>query len=174
MQINYQQDVAIDDIQQYLRRDCLEITGIPIVPDENTKDLVIELASAIGVDKDISITHRLPESRKVKDCVVKFTRRVKREEVYKKRSILKSKNYSCLPMVRSLNGTNTTIHINESLTAYRKRLLGKINQFKKDHKFKFLWTTNGKIHLREGNDSQVYTFTTYEQFQEFEESVSNR
>jgi hypothetical protein len=48
MQINYQQDVAIDDIQQYLRRDCLEITGIPIVPDENTKDLVIELASAIG------------------------------------------------------------------------------------------------------------------------------
>jgi hypothetical protein len=50
MQINYQQDVAIDDIQQYLRRDCLEITGIPIVPDENTKDLVIELASAIGVN----------------------------------------------------------------------------------------------------------------------------
>jgi hypothetical protein len=59
-------------MQQYLRRDCLEITGIPIVPDENTKDLVIELASGIGVnlyDKDISIAHRLPESRRVKDCV---------------------------------------------------------------------------------------------------------
>ena len=96
-EINYQQDVAIDDMQQYLRRDCLEITGIPTVPDENTTGLVIELASAIGVnldDKDISIAHRLPESRKVKDrLIVKFTRRVKRDEVYKKRSILKKQKF---------------------------------------------------------------------------------
>ena len=57
----YDQDVAIDEIQQYQRRDCLEITGIPILPMENTKVMVMELASAIGVEvdeKDISTAHR--------------------------------------------------------------------------------------------------------------------
>ena len=88
------------------------------------------------------------------------------------RTNLKSKTSSCLPTVKRHSTKNLKIHINESLTAYRKRLFGKINQFKKEHKFKFLWTTNGKIHLRKDNDSRVYTFTTFEKFAEFEGSTN--
>ena len=141
----------------------------------------MELASAIGVNlnvNDISTKHRLPETRKVKDrLIVKFTRRDKREEMYKKRSNLKGKNLSCLPTFGRQHGDRsqrTSIHTNESLTAYRKRLFGKINQFKKDHKFKFLWTTNGKIHLRQRDDLGVNTFTTFEDFQNYQESLLKR
>lgn len=41
--------------------------------------------------------------------------------------------------------SGSKIHINESLTAYRKRLFGKIHKFKQDNDLKSLWTANGKI-----------------------------
>ena len=44
--------------------------------------------------------------------------------------------------------SDNKIHINESLTTYRKRLFGKINTFKQQRNHKFLWTANGKILLR--------------------------
>lgn len=34
----YQNMAAIDEINQYQRRDCLEITGIPILADDNPKN----------------------------------------------------------------------------------------------------------------------------------------
>ena len=45
--------------------------------------------------------------------------------------------------------SDNKIHINESLTTYRKRLFGKINTFKQQRNHKFLWTANGKILLRD-------------------------
>ena len=163
----YRHDIEIDELQQYMRRDCLEITGSSLQPDQNTNEYVIELASSIGVDlakDDISTAHRLPETKKVKDrLIVKFTRRDKREEMYKKRSNLKDR--------RQHGDRSQRIHINESLTAYRKRLFGKINQFKKDHKYKYLWTINGKIHLRETDNMRVNTFTTFEQFESYQDSI---
>jgi hypothetical protein len=40
------------------------------------------------------------------------------------------------------------IYINESLTAYRRRLCGKIYAFKNANNYKSISTTNGTIHLR--------------------------
>ena len=91
----YDVEVKVDELEQYGRRDCLEITGIPIVPDDNPVLLVQEMSAIMGVDldkKDISIAHRLPPTKKVKDrLIVKFTRREKRDEIYSKRKQLKSK-----------------------------------------------------------------------------------
>lgn len=56
-------EVAIDDVQQYLQPDCLEIVGIPLVPQDNPKQFVQEVGSLLDVDivvNDISTAHRLP------------------------------------------------------------------------------------------------------------------
>ena len=45
--------------------------------------------------------------------------------------------------------SDNKIHINESLTTYRKRLFRRINTFKQQCNDKFLWTANGKILLRD-------------------------
>ena len=37
---DYEKDCTIDAMQQNLRRDCIEITGIPILPLDNPKQLV--------------------------------------------------------------------------------------------------------------------------------------
>ena len=59
------------------------------------------------------------------------------------------------------------IHVNESLTPYRKRLLGRILQFKRDHNYKFIWTVNGKIMLKKTESSTTKRFVTHEEFEKF-------
>ena len=62
----YDAEAAIDSIQQYLGRDCLEISGIPILPLDSPANLTQEMGQLIGVtiDKqDISITHRLSDTK---------------------------------------------------------------------------------------------------------------
>lgn len=78
---------------------------------------------------DISTAHRLPDMKKVKNrIIVKFIQHDKRKEMYKNRRKLIGKNTSALQLVREEIGksipSGSKIHINESLTAYRKRLFG--------------------------------------------------
>ena len=91
--------------------------------------------------------------------------------MYKNRRKLIGKNTSALQSVGEEIGksipSGSKIHINESLTAYRKCLFGKIHKFKQDNNFKFLWTANGTIYLRENESSSVSHFTTFEEFDDF-------
>ena len=53
----------INDMEQYSRRECCEITGIPETPDEDTNDLVIKVGARLHIEvdeDDISVLHRLP------------------------------------------------------------------------------------------------------------------
>ena len=43
----YRVECSLDETQQYLRRDCLEITGVPITSHDNPKQLVKEIGSLI-------------------------------------------------------------------------------------------------------------------------------
>ena len=83
-------EVKLDELEQYAQGDCLEITGIPVVPNDSPALMVKEMSEIMGVnlnENDISIAHRLPPTKQVKDRLiqVKFTRREKRDEIYSKR-----------------------------------------------------------------------------------------
>ena len=102
---DYDNMVAIDEIQQYQRRDWLEITGMPTLPNDKPKNIVMELGATLGVllnENDISTAHRLPPTRKIQDrIIVKFVRRDIREEIYMKRKVLNGKLTDCLPSVNT-------------------------------------------------------------------------
>lgn len=170
----YEHAVALDETRQYSRRDCLELTGVPIIPNDQPKKLVQEVATAIGVsleDESISIAHRLPDRSMKGRIIVKFTQRDKRDEIYKRRKQLTGKTTRNLPSINSELGKSlgnpTKIFINESLTPYRKKLFGRIHSFKKENNFKFIWTSNGKIYLTENETAQSHGFTTSEAFEDF-------
>ena len=61
---------SFNELEQYSRRDCMEIRGIPNISSdtrEDTNEIVVELGRKIGVDlkkEDISTSHRLPSKRK--------------------------------------------------------------------------------------------------------------
>ena len=148
---------------QYARRGCLEITGIPVVPNDSPALLVKEMSEIMGVnlnENDISIAHRLPPTKKVKDrLIVEFTRREKREEIYSNLQL-------CEPEYAVVSH-KAQFHVNESLTPYRKQLLGRILQFKRDHNYKFILTANGKIMLKKTESSTTQCFVTHGEFEEF-------
>ena len=174
----YRIECSPDETQQYLRRDCLEVTGVPMRAQDNPNQIVKEIGSLIGVeidDSDIAIAHKLPDTRKVKNrLIVKFLRREKREEVYKKRKNLVGKNSSHLPLVaESNNSENSKIYINESLTNYRKRLFGRIKEYKRANNVKYLWTSNGKIMFKVNDMSPTQVFATHEEFEDYLDQLSN-
>ena len=58
-----------NDLEQYARRDCAEIRGIPFpeeTSEEDTNDIIIQLSEKIGVPMErngISISHRIPSAK---------------------------------------------------------------------------------------------------------------
>jgi hypothetical protein len=98
---------------------------------------------------------------------------MKKHEIYTSRKNLKSKRIKDLPSIaensvfQSMLSTTTRIHMNESLTPYRKRLFGRILEFKRECKFKHIWTVNGKIMLPETDDSPTLSFVSHEKFDHY-------
>lgn len=88
-------------------RECVEISSIPEVKDENTNDIVIKVGSLTGLDlmkNDVSASHRLPKPShsaavrkgpqsssntpsRASDVVVKFVRRETRDRFYEGRKL---------------------------------------------------------------------------------------
>ena len=82
-------------LEQYSRRNCLDIAGVPETPNENTDDHVIGVARALGVPlgkPDIEISHRVgrPRDGKTRKIIVKFVSYRKRQELYAERKKLRA------------------------------------------------------------------------------------
>ncbi|XP_028412919.1 uncharacterized protein LOC114535793 [Dendronephthya gigantea] len=157
-----------ESIKQYLRRDLIEIHGVPVNPDEDTNTLVkgvVELAdpSLKLDDQDISISHRLSASTGfIAPIIAKFTRRDVRDRVMSAKKNLRHKS------ARDLGFTqNTWLYINESLTPKCRILLKEVKHFKRNHNFKYVWSRQGKIYLKKDESSSVLSFTTLKEFQDY-------
>ena len=78
---------SLNDLEQYTRRDCLEIRGIPLPEDsrlEDTNDILLQLSQKMDIPlerNDIAVSHRIRSSRASVDpaIIVKFVRREMRE-----------------------------------------------------------------------------------------------
>ena len=103
----------------------LEITGIPVVADENCKKLVYTLGKLIQVDdehlKNIDVAHRLTNSNgKIPAIIVKFKSGTDRDKYFERRFSLKDKNIENLGHKKSQLTENQhhKIYINESLSVF--------------------------------------------------------
>ena len=151
-------------LEQYTRRDCLEIRGIPLPEDlrvEDTNNIVLQLSQKMGIPlerNDISVSHRIRSSRASVDpaIIVKFVRREMRESLYRSRKRLKSITTADLGF-----SVDKKIFINESLTPKNKELFKDCLKFKNDKSYKFLWTNAGKIFLRRNADSPVIPINSF-------------
>lgn len=148
----------LNDTNQYLRRECLEIQGIPVPKDdkhEDTNAIVIKLGKLMGLDlneDDISTSHRLPANKKSKThpkIIAKFVRRDVREKFYRARTKLKT--FTTKDLDYSMENP---IYINESLTEKNKELFRDCLKAKKDLNYSFIWTNYGKIYMRKSASSE--------------------
>ena len=66
LQTKNEEEEKIDNLEQYGRRENLEIEGIPFKENENINETIVNLAKKIGVPmcvNDISTAHRLPPKK---------------------------------------------------------------------------------------------------------------
>ena len=172
----------LNDIQQYLRRDCCEITGIPPVQNESTDEIVIKIALLMGLNlnvKEISVSHRLPtrgksyssrlrlatrsSGRNVDPAlqypriIVKFVRRETKDLFYRSRKMLVGKTTKDLGLSRI---SDNKIYVSESITAKNKELFKECLKFRRKNDFKYIWTNQGRIYLRQNKDSPSKAITS--------------
>ena len=176
VEINSNKNMALktmgetEEMAQYLRRDCLEISGVKPNTEYSSENIVESIGKVLNVnvtEADISIAHPLPSYKKdaLPKLIVKFTRRNVRNEFYAKRKFLAGKNLPADPVLKNfLVGKN--IYISESLTPQRKKL----NKFRKEIMWKFIWSHNGRIYIKKNETvTNHHAFDNADDFAKFKD-----
>lgn len=124
-----------------------------------------KVGSALGInitDDMVDACHRLGSKRedgKARGIVVKFTRRVVKEDLLPKRTTKRNLNTT---HIGERNSPGEVIYINESLTKGRRELHEEVYAFKKKKGFSSMGVRNGKILVRPTKGARVIAVTTTE------------
>ena len=118
----------------------------------STEEVVLTLAEALEVpvlSQDIEISHKLP-SKGTKPIIVKFVSHKVKTSLYKARAKLKNVSISNLfPSSTAATRTEATrIFLNENLTSYRRRIVNRANEMRRDGLLLSVWTLDGKIFVK--------------------------
>ena len=152
--------IKVDELEQYGRRQNLEIVEVPEKEDENTNAIVLEVAKMLDVDimsSHISTSHRLPKKKASSrnnsgssPIIVRFTSRDIRNQIYanrKKARFVDLKNFSV--------SDTKNIFVNENLTPTRKQLFWKTKQEVKNNSWKYIWTHNGNVFVKKDDKASI-------------------
>jgi len=143
---------AVYDLQQYGRREMLEMNGIPSKPNEDTDSIVLDIAKSVELELslyDIEISHRLSKKPNA-TIIVKFNNRRFRNEFY---SRVRHAEVKCSDI--GFEGLDDRIYVNDSLCDHYRRLLQKCKETFRPA-FKYVWTRNGSVFIRQHDRSKVF------------------
>lgn len=148
-------DEIYDDLEQYSRKNSLEIVGVPESAYESTEEVAIRIGEAVNITikpEDIEISHKL-RRKNSKPVIVKFLSHKVKTRLYKARTKLKGLKVSDIfPSYANASLQEQRIYINENLTDYRRELFWKANQKKKDNMIISAWTIDGKLFVKTSPD----------------------
>ena len=139
-------ETKMEAAEQYSRRNCLRIAGVPEDEAENTDVYVIDLSRAIDADvtlEDIDRSHRvgpIKDGRK-RDIIVKFTSYRARRKLYTARTKTRECGYM-------------GVFINEDLIKSRNKILLKARKMVKAGNLKSAWSSDGTILVRDKEDTK--------------------
>lgn len=77
--------------------------------------------------------------------IVKFTRRIVKEDIITKRKVKRNFNTYDIKMMDS---PAEVVYINDSLSPAKRKILNAARALKRNGKFTFVWVKNGRIFLR--------------------------
>ena len=152
--------IKVDELEQYGKRQNLEIVGVPEKEDENTNAIVLEVAKMLDVDimsSHISTSHRLPKKKASSrnnygssPIIVRFTSRDIRNQIYANRKKARFED------LKNFSVTDTkNIFVNENLTPTRKQLFWKTKQEVKNNSWKYIWTHNGNVFVKKDDNASI-------------------
>ena len=162
---------AIDDIVDYSYQYNMKIVGVPEASEkesaETTANLCLKLFHALGVKdismQDIDIAHRVssrrdtnrPKARdtsRPKAIICKFVRRMAKEKVMSARNEVKKIQSSQLGLQTELI---SRLGLYDHLSPRLQTLFYEAKKYKIANEYKFCWTKNGAVFLRESDTSHI-------------------
>ena len=143
----------MDELEQYSRKNTIEIHGIPEDAYESTEYAVMKVAEALAIplnESEIEISHKLKRKGN-RPIIVKFVSHKIKSQLYKARTKLKNVKMSDLfPNYCSSIQSSERIYINENLTQFRRNLVNEASKLKRNRGGPVLnlWTIDGKIFVK--------------------------
>lgn len=146
----------VEFLEQKLRTSCLEIKNVPLNSTETKEDLINVVMNLSKVIKsplqatDLREIYRLP-SVKQHPIVVEFNSSIIRERVLRMTKQFNREHSNEKLNTKHIQMSNIpiqNIYVSESLTSKSRRLLFLARGFAARNKFKFCWTSGGKVFLR--------------------------
>ena len=138
--------------EQYSRRECLEISGIPeTVTDTELEGKVSDVLKKIdcGIKpKNIEACHWIKTKNGGRRVIIKCSKRKDVDRIRKNKKKLKTVD------LRSLNIHNP-VYINDSLCWYYKSLWIKCKRLRDANQIHSFWVTNGSIRMKLSESSRV-------------------
>ena len=146
---------AIEEFQAYSCGFNVKILGVPeCVSNESalqTSNLCVAIFNKMGAEvslTDIDIAHRVKPSNRTKPIICKFTRRLAREEVMKRRTAVPLVQPREIGLSDAVVLTNAKIV--DHLTPSAQELFAAAKSFKEQHQ----WTKYGSVYLRRSESSR--------------------
>jgi hypothetical protein len=153
-----------EESEQLMRKNSVEVSGVPEVPDEDVFQVVEKVGKGLGIEvtRDMLVgchrQGRKGSEDKTRGIIVNFAKRKHKEEFLQKRRLKKMLTTKDI----DLPG-NAFIYINESLSEESRKILNAARDVKRKKGFKYLWVRNGKILLRKEENGNVITLSSMEQ-----------
>lgn len=153
----------IECLEQFNRKNNVEIQMVPEKSNENTVMLFNKLCSTVSFPirtEEILACHRVPQSNKSsgrpKNIVVELP------STYTRDALLSAvKNFNKKNPSSKLNSEHldipgkTPIYVSEQLTPNNKELHAAVRHAAKEKNIKFVWIRNGRIFVRKNENSPV-------------------
>jgi len=156
--------IQIQDIEQYSRRDNIEIVGIPYTPREDLYAILDTIARTIDVtysNSDVSIVHRLPDRKKTgkPNIIVKFISRYYKDNWIS--AAIRGRRLTANEICNTWEATN--VYINDHLTFANKRLLGHLRGLVREKKIAKAGSRSSKVFFKVKTDDPVHYVKTMEE-----------
>ena len=141
-----------DRLEQYTRKNSLEFHGVPESAYSSPEEVVLKISEALEVPmgpQDIEISYKL-NNKGNKAIIAKFISHKVKSNLYRARTKLKSIRMTDLFPGSSYATTTEAnrIYINENLTSYRKRIMKKASEKRRDGELLSVWSLDGTIFVK--------------------------
>ena len=136
----------LDHLEQYSRKNSLEIHGVPQDSYTSTEHVVIKVAEALNITmepEEIEISHKINESTSI---LVKFCSHKTKSKIYKER--IKLKQVKIRDLFPTYNPSTAQHRIFINLTAFKRCLVEAANRRRKDRMLFSMWTLDGKVYVK--------------------------
>ena len=147
-----------DRLEQYTRKNTQETHGVPESAYESPEEVVIKIAEALEVPvqpNDIEIVHKLKRKGN-KPIIVKFLSHKVKSKLYKSRAKLRNISVSNLfpTSTAATRVASDRIFLNENLTSYRRRIINKANEMRRDGELISAWSLDGKTYAKTSSEGR--------------------